>query len=147
MEDWLDSEDEDYTGEEGDLDDDDWMDALDQAGAGLDPEDNNDDAGGPPSPSPSRPSSAKGPTATSTQVLSSGSTSRSNSGHAPTSSSSAFTPKVFKETPGPTHLLGSDASPLDAFLQVFVVDTFEHIAFQTNLYAQQNPSPNGYHWF
>ena len=35
MEGWLDSEDEDYQGEEGDLGDDDWMDALDQVGAGL----------------------------------------------------------------------------------------------------------------
>lgn len=84
---------------------------------------------------------------TSTQVLSSGSTSSCNSGHIPTSSSRPFTPKVFEETPGPTHPLGSNTSPLDAFLQVFGEDTFQRIAEQTNLYAQQNPPPDGYRWY
>ena len=81
-----------------------WMDALYQAGAELDLEDDNGDGReereennteeNPPSPSPSCPLSTTGPTETSPQVLSGGFTFSSNSGHTPTSSSRPFIPKV-----------------------------------------------------
>ena len=134
MESWLDSEDEDYDGEEGDLSNDEWMDALDQAEAqfnlgeeedGMDEkEEDTETTGSTDSPTHSNPSAT---TFTTTPL--------------------AFQHKVFTETPGPTDPLGSDATPLDAFLQVFGKDTCEHIAEQTNLYVQQNPPPDGYRWY
>ena len=130
MESWLDSEDEDYDGEEGDLSNDEWMDALDQAEAQFDlgeeedgmdeKEEDTETTGSTDSPTHSNPSAT---TSTTTPL--------------------AFQHKVFTETPGPTDPLGSDATPLDAFLQVFGKDTCEHIAEQTNLYAQQNLPPDG----
>ena len=100
------------------------------------------------SPTPSNPTSSMGPEISSPQVPSSGFPSSLPSATATsTTIPSAFQHKEFNETPGPTHPLGSDATPLDAFLQVFGKDTCEHIAEQTNLYAQQNPPPDGYRWY
>ena len=55
--------------------------------------------------------------------------------------------KEFTESPGPTQPLEADATPFDAFLQVFGERTFDSIAEQTNVYAQQNPPPTGYRWY
>jgi hypothetical protein len=135
MEDWLDSEDEDYNGEEGDLEEEDWMDALDQARAGLDLEAEDDYSSeetttikNPPSPSLNSRSSSMGPTEVSTHTPPNGSASSFNPAGPSTFSSSAFTPITYQETPCPTRPLGSDASLLDAFLQVFGEDTCDQVA-------------------
>ena len=136
MESWLDSEDEDYDGEEGDLSNDEWMDewmdALDQAEAqfNLGEEDGMDEKED-----------------TETTEITDSPTLSNQSATTSTTTLLAFQHKAFTETPGPTDPLGSDATPLDAFLQVFGRDTCDRIAEQTNLYAQQNPPPDGYRWY
>ena len=139
------------------MNNDDWMDALDKAevqfdlGEEEDEMDEKDDTEAmerTASPTPSNPTSSMGPEISSLQVPSSGFPSSLPSATATfTTMPSAFQHKEFNETPGPTHPLGSDATPLDAFLQVFRKDTCEHIAEQTNLYAQQNSPPDGYRWY
>ena len=58
----------------------------------------------------------------------------------------SFQPAEFKEAVGPVKPLGSEATPLLYFQQIFGEDTFDYIAQQTNLYAQQNPPGESYKW-
>ena len=62
------------------------------------------------------------------------------------SSHAPFQLAGFNEDVGPVKPLGSEATPLLYFSQIFGEDTLDHIAQQTNLYAQQNPPGESYKW-
>ena len=66
----------------------------------------------------------------------------------PTSSLRAtpFNPGPFEQAVGPTKTLPSDALPMDFFNLVFWEETYQLIADETNRYARQNPSGEGYYW-
>ena len=63
-----------------------------------------------------------------------------------TPSAQPFQPIDFTEQVGPTNPLSSDATPLQYFAEVFGEQSFDKIAEQTNLYAQQNPPGESYNW-
>ena len=58
----------------------------------------------------------------------------------------AFEPIEFTSFVGPVNPLGSDSTPLQYFQEIFRDNTFEHIAEQTKLYAEQNPPGDSYNW-
>ena len=57
-----------------------------------------------------------------------------------------FEPIEFNSFVGPVNPLGSDSTPLQYFQEIFGDKTFEYIAEQTNLYAEQNPPGDSYKW-
>ena len=158
--DWLESDEEDFAGEEGDLDDDDeWMDALDKAGIQLQLDNLEEDEHENVDVSEAVIENTHPPPLTSEaanlQLVEDNVDSSSSppSGHQfpqydiPSESTPFQRQKEFTESPGPTQPLGADATHFDAFLQVFGERTFDSIAEQTNVYAQQNPPPTGYRWY
>ena len=51
-------------------------------------------------------------------------------------------PEEFTSFVGPTKPLGLDATPVEYFFQLFPENLFEEMAFQTNLYAEQQGATN-----
>jgi hypothetical protein len=142
--DWLDSDDEEYMGDEGALDDSTANDRepLDLAQDEPDSDSITDITNTSittvhqistqeqqpldfPPPSPSVPSSTASP------LL-----------DMPVS----FEPIQFDNFIGPVNPLSSDSTLLQYFQEIFGDKSFEYIAQQTNLYAEQNPPGDSYNW-
>ena len=119
---WLESEDEDYVGDEFEAPEDSTMiDPLDQAEMEEDMDTNETpDTSHTDEPSPS--------------VLSTAVT----VGNRPD--------VVFAEDVGPVCNLAEDATALDYFLQIFGEDSFDLLTTQSNLYAEQSPPGISYKW-
>ena len=128
--DWLDLDDEEYIGDKGALDEStaNEGDPLDVAQA--EPELDNDitTATVTTQQTPTeqqQPSTLPSPPLTSTSTL-----------LATSIQPTAFEPIEFS----------SDSTPLQYFQEIFGDNTFEYIAEQTNLYAEQNPPGDSYNW-
>ena len=132
--DWLDSDDEEYIGDEGALGEStaNEGDPLDVAQA--EPELDDDDITT-PTVTTQQPSTLPSPPLTSTSTL-----------PATSIQPTAFEPIEFTSFVGPVNPLGSDSTPLQYFQETFGDNTFEHIAEQTNLYTEQNPPGDSYNW-
>jgi hypothetical protein len=119
---------------------------LDSSGLGGDSEEEADNTvtTNQPDPTPTSSPSIPSPGNNQPNMASTSSTAGTTVSSTP---ATLFQQMAFVESPGPTQPLNDDAIPLDAFLQVLGEDTCHHIADQTNLYAQQNPPPEGYRWY
>lgn len=164
---WLESVDEDYLGEEGVLGETAMYPLVQAQGEADETEDSSvlQTASLTSSTLHLRVSTLQPPEMTSTpspltQVLQQGTTSPLATS-TPTSSSPATPPGhhqttginvhpfqlvAFTEQVCPVNPLGSDATPLDYFQQMFGETTFAYLADQTNLYAQQNPPGESHKW-
>ena len=139
--DWLDSDDEEYIGDEGALDEStaNEGDPLDVAQA--EPELDDDDITTATVTTQQTPTEQQQPSTLPSPPLTSTSTPLATSIQ-PT----AFEPIEFASFVGPVNPLGSDSTPLQYFQEIFRDNTFEYIAEQTNLYAEQNPPGDSYNW-
>ena len=139
--DWLDSDDEEYIDDEGALDEvtANEVDPLDLAQTEMEFDETLET-----STAASLHTSTKQPSTHSPPPVES--TPQATSSPMLTTPVLPFEPIEFDSFVGPVNPLGSDSTPLQYFQEIFGDKTFEYLAEQTNLYAEQNPPGDSYKW-